>query len=396
MRFELRVVKGLEGISTLALEAADGALARDEARRRGYTVLSLRTARGLPALRTRRVRFELVLFAQELHALLQAGLSLVEALESLAARDGAASERAEVLGSVLAKLGEGLSFSDALAGRPDAFPAFFVATVRSSERTGNLAQSLARFAAYRTQLDAVKTKVVSASIYPLLLLGTGGVVLAFLLAYVVPRFSRIFAESGVELPWSTQLLVAWGDAVQVHGAELGALAVALLAAAAWGLADRRIRGRAVQLLWRIGPLGERLRIFQLARYYRTLGMLLEGGLAMVAALDLAAHVAPDSMRAQLAQARKAICEGSALSVALQAAGLTTPVAVRMLRVGERGGNLGTMLGRVADFLDEETARWIEWFTRLFEPLLMAFIGLVIGTIVALMYMPIFNLAGVVQ
>jgi general secretion pathway protein F len=83
-------------------------------------------------------------------------------------------------------------------------------------------------------------------------------------------------------------------------------------------------------------------------------------------------------------------------VALLAAGLTTPVAVRMLRVGERGGNLGVMLGRVADFLDEETARWIEWFTRLFEPLLMAFIGLVIGTIVALMYTPIFNLAGVVQ
>src|SRR5262245_38110728 len=168
MRFELKVVKGSGGVSTLAIDAADAALASAEARRRGYTVLSARGAR--LAWQARTARLPLVLFAQELHALLEAGLPLLEALESLAEKSAAGGE---ALAAVIRNLREGQSFADALAGRPETFPAFFVATVRASERTGALSQSLARFAAYRTQIDAVRKKVVSASIYPALLVTTG-------------------------------------------------------------------------------------------------------------------------------------------------------------------------------------------------------------------------------
>jgi general secretion pathway protein F len=107
-------------------------------------------------------------------------------------------------------------------------------------------------------------------------------------------------------------------------------------------------------------------------------------------------VLPHALRPRLLRAREAICGGLAASAALEQAGLATPIALRMLRVGERGGNMGDMLERIAAFLDEETARWIEWFTRLFEPLLMAFIGLLIGAIVVAMYVPIFELAGAVH
>jgi general secretion pathway protein F len=102
------------------------------------------------------------------------------------------------------------------------------------------------------------------------------------------------------------------------------------------------------------------------------------------------------LRTRLAAARRAISEGRSVSQSLEAAGLTTPVALRMLGVGERGGNMGEMLEQIAAFHDEELARWVDWFTRLFEPILMALIGLVIGAIVILMYMPIFELAGGIQ
>lgn len=393
MRFDLKVMKGSAPVSLLAVDAADAEAARAEARREGYTVLSLRQSTNI--LKGRGSRFPLLLFAQELRALLDAGLALVEALESLAEKDRAGAAGG-VLGEVIRALREGRSFSQALAARPDAFPPFFVATVRAAERTGHVPEALGRFCAYQLQLDGVRKQVVSASIYPLLLVGAGVLVLGFLLAYVVPRFSRIFAESGVELPWSTQLLVAWGSLVETHGMVLFVVVLSVPALIAWALLQPGVRARLLELLWRAGPLGERVRIFQLARFYRTLGMLTQGGMPMLPALDLAANVLPQALRERLAAARRAISEGRAVSQAMEESGLATPVALRMLRVGERGGNMGEMLGRIAAFLDEETARWIDWFTRLFEPVLMAAIGLLIGTIVALMYLPIFELAGAVQ
>jgi general secretion pathway protein F len=395
MRFDMKVMKGRGGVSVLAIEAIDAAAARAEAHRQGYTVLSLSGAgRLLAPVLARRTRFPLLLFAQDLRALLEAGLTLMEALESFAEKERGGG--AAVLADVIRALREGRSLSQSLALRPDAFPAFFVATVRASEQTGHVAEALGRFSAYQLQLDAARSKVVSASIYPALLIGTGGLVLAFLLAYVVPRFAHIFEDSGATLPWSTQLLVAWGTLFEAHGALIGLAAAALGALAAWLLAQRAVRARLLALLWRVGPLGKRVRTFQLARFYRTLGMLLQGGMAMVPALELAAHVLPEALRERLGAAHRAISEGVAASTALDAAGLATPVALRMLRVGERSGNMGEMLERIATFLDEDTARWLDWFTRLFEPLLMAAIGLLIGGIVMLMYIPIFELAGAVR
>ena len=396
MRYELKVVKGSAPMAVLALEAADLQAAAAEAQRRGYTVIGNRAPGRLPRIAlARRARFPLLLFAQELHSLLDAGLSLMEAIESLAEKDrGGAS--ASVLEGVMARLREGRSLSQALAAQPAAFPEFFVANVRASERTGALAESLARFAAYQLQLDAARKKVISASIYPVLLLGTGALVLVFLLAYVVPRFAGVFADAGLDLPWSTRVLVAWGDLVQAHGLLLAALAAGLLAAAGWLLAQPAVRARLLAFAWRRGALGERMRLFQLARFYRTLGMLVQGGLPIVQALDLAASVLPELLRERLASARRDIAEGQTTSDALERHGLATPVAVRMLRVGERGGSMGAMLARIAAFLDEETARWLDWFTRLFEPLLMAALGIVIGTIIVLMYVPVFELAGTVK
>jgi general secretion pathway protein F len=146
-------------------------------------------------------------------------------------------------------------------------------------------------------------------------------------------------------------------------------------------------------LWRLPAIGEHLKVYQLARFYRTIGMLLRGGMPLVGALDMGAELLHPLLRERLVQAARAISEGRSVSQSMEAAGLTTPVALRMLAVGEKGGNMGEMLEQIAAFHDEELSRWVDWFTRMFEPILMALIGLIIGAIVILMYMPIFELAG---
>ncbi|MBN3728970.1 type II secretion system F family protein, partial [Burkholderia sp. Ac-20379] len=167
------------------------------------------------------------------------------------------------------------------------------------------------------------------------------------------------------------------------------------AAAALGFGVRAAVARIglVSLLGRIPLLGAHLRIYQLSRLYLTLGMLLEGGIPVVSAMQTAGGTVSPSMREALQLARVAVQSGEPLSVAFQAQRLTTPISLRMLRVGERSGELGAMLTQSAAFYDGEISRWIDRFTRMFEPLLMAAIGVVVGTIVVLLYMPIFDLAG---
>jgi general secretion pathway protein F len=143
-------------------------------------------------------------------------------------------------------------------------------------------------------------------------------------------------------------------------------------------------------------VGERLRVYQLARLFRAAAMLLKGGIPLVSALGMLEGLLRPALRARLQRAIVAVREGQSTSQALTDNGLTTPVAVRLLRVAERSGNMGEMMDRIANFHDEEMARSVEWFSRLFEPILMALIGLVIGIIVVLMYLPIFELAGAIQ
>jgi general secretion pathway protein F len=139
-----------------------------------------------------------------------------------------------------------------------------------------------------------------------------------------------------------------------------------------------------------------MKVYQLARLYRTAGMLLRAGIPALRALEMAEDLLSAHLRPPLAQARRLIEHGKPMSAALAAAGLATPVASRMMAVGERGGDMGRMFGEIARFHDDEVARAIEWFTRAFEPALMTVLGLAVGLVVVLMYMPIFELAGSIR
>jgi general secretion pathway protein F len=392
------LVKALrdDNLTVFALDAADPRDAESQAQHRGYTVLGVKPAAAWQGwFRRRAGRFPLVLFSQELLALLEAGLPLLEALEALAEKEQQPETR-KALEHIIASLNEGHALSHALQHSPSGFPPLYVATVRASEKTGGLPEALSRYIGYQSQMDAVRRQVVSASIYPLLLAGVGLLVTLFLMAYVVPRFSHIYGELGGDLPLMSRLLMRWGQILDAHGAAVAVAATVAVAAAVHAATRPATRLWLLQTAARLPSVGHRLQVFQLARFYRSLGMLLRGGMPVLPSLQMVSGLLEPSLRGQLALASASIREGHALSGAMEQYGLTTPVASRMLRVGERAGRMGEMMERIAAFYEEETARWVERFTRLFEPLLMAFIGLVIGGIVVLMYFPIFELAGSIQ
>lgn len=397
MKFELKVLQGSQ-VSWLSLEATDSQAARVQAQAQGYGVLQVKPAKAggwLPRWPWGTQHFNLSLFSQELLALLESGLSLIEAIEGLAEKEQHDDARA-VLTRLRSALYEGLPLSQALALQPGVFSPLYVALIRASERTGDMVQALRRHVAYQAQVELIRKKIISASIYPVLLIVVGGLVVLFLLGYVVPRFSTIYESGGDHLPWASQLLLRWGQLLQGHGDRV-LMATVGAAILCWLLFTRPgSKIWMMQRLWQIPSLGEALRIYQLARFYRTLGMLLQGGIPLMTALGMVQSLLPEEMQQALQRVVSEVREGKPLSTAMESHGLTTSIASRMLRVGERTGRLDEMLERIGVFYDEDTARRVEWLSKLLEPALMVLIGLIVGLVVVLMYMPIFELAGAIE
>jgi general secretion pathway protein F len=394
MRFEVHAVDAQQQIVALTLEAANEAAATESARGRGLEVFSV-ASKSLGLALPRRSHFCALLFSRELKSLLGAGLNLVEALQTLAEKE-AAGERSQVLAAIVAALHRGEPFSQALAGLPQVFSPLYVATVKAAERTGGIAEALARYVAYQEELERVKKKVVSASIYPAILLGVGTLVLGFLMFYVVPRFAGVYEDMAGTLPFFSQLLLAFGRFVGNNAVLMLSTLIALVGLSIWAFSSAAFRSTLNRKIWSLPGLGSRMKVYQLSRLYRTAGMLLRAGIPALRALEMVEGLLSAHLRPPLAQARRLIEEGRSMSAAFAAAGLATPVASRMMAVGERSGDMGAMLGEIARFHDEEVARYVDWFTRAFEPVLMAVLGLAVGLVVVLMYMPIFELAGSIQ
>jgi general secretion pathway protein F len=392
MQFAVRTLAPDLSITNILIDALDEADARRQVEARGLFVSAVEESGGARLTRARGLRLSLVLFSQELLALLNAGLGIVEGLEALLEKEANPAARG-VLERLLAGLREGKRFSSVLAAQPALFPPLFVGIVRAAEGTSDLPRALARYIDYQQRIDTVRSKIVSASIYPVILLCVGGGVSSFLIGYVVPRFAEVYQGAGRKLPWMSQLLLEWGQFASGHGSAILLAAAALVALAVTGVRRLLKSGGIARLLARLPGIGERARIYELSRLYLTLGMLTEGGITIVGAIETVQPMVSATLGSALASARAAIESGRPLSDAFEAHGLTTPISLRMLRVGERTGDMGPMLTQSAAFYDGEISRWIDRFTRSFEPLLMAAIGLVVGAIVVLLYMPIFDLAG---
>src|SRR3982750_2751935 len=217
MRFNVHALDAAQQVVAVTLDAASEAEARETAGNRALPVFSVeQTGRRWQPRLARKSAFRSALFSIELRSLLEAGLNLVEALQTLAEKE-AAGERMEILSGMLAAINRGEPFSRAVATFPQHFSPLYVATIKASERTGDVKEALSRYIGYQEELDRVKKKVVSASIYPAILMIVGALVLGFLMLYVVPRFAQVYEDMAHSLPLFSRLLLSFGGFVGKHG-----------------------------------------------------------------------------------------------------------------------------------------------------------------------------------
>lgn len=399
MRIKLDVVQGRAQPRSITIEAQSVEAAKTSAHQLGYTVLSATTLgkrwldrAGFLTQSTHATRGELVLFVEQLSALLQAGLSVIEVLETLS--KGANAKWAAIVEQIVTRLREGQSLSIALE-QTGVFPSLLVAMVHSAELTSDLPQALNRFLDHEKKAAQVRHQLTSVALYPVLLIMVGGSVMLFLLLYVMPRFARVF-ESMHDLPWSAQLMVDWSHLLKAHGTDLLVVLSGLIGLGVAICATPSYRSKMLASVLRIPLLARYLRTYFLTRWYRTIGMLVEGGIPLPESLHLANQVLPQGLRAGGAAVEKAMREGQSPSSSFGLTHMATAVAQQLLRAGERSGDVGAMLTKAAAFHENEITKALDNSMRIVEPLVMTLIGLGVGLIVVLMYLPIFELASAIQ
>lgn len=400
MKYVLRVFDTNGSVQTLRIDSDSLTAATALARSRGLRVVSVRADGGRRRQRANRLgipgaRFNVELFARELAALLDAGVGVVDALRTLGGNERREAS-AQVYRDLLRQLEEGQSLSAALEHASHIFPLVLVACVKASEQTGGLADSLTRYSRNSATLHELRARVVSAAIYPTVLLFVGAAVVLFLLGFVVPRFASLLEHSGRELPLLSRMLMAWGGMVHAHGSGLSVGVAALAVATGFALRRPVVRNWIADRMLALPGIGQHFRVFRQSQFYRTTAMLVDGGIPAVKAFDLAQGLVGRADQAALASALQRVRNGAKVSDAFQEAGLANAIAYRLLTVAEKTGGLGPVLDRIAAFQEAQVSRTIDLISRLIEPAMMIFIGVVIGGIVVLMYMPIFEIASSIQ
>ncbi len=339
---------------------------------------------------------EFLRFVQELTALMRAGLPLPEVLE-LAADRPSSPALGQVMEQVLKDIRAGLSFSNACAVHADTFDALFIAAVRTGETTGELPAVLARYQEFLQRRVLLRKKVSQAMTYPVFLLLILLAILGLLFAFVMPRFVAMYASFNASLPAPTQWLLA---VVQYFPwIAMAALALAAGLWTAWRLVVARPAGRLAVDAWtlRVPLLGASLRTQVIINFARNLSTLLAGGTPLLEGLRIVQASLPNrAAAARVRQVAQGVEQGGSLASAVQAAGLLPETAVRMIRVGEAGGGLDRMLSEVAGYYEEILDTQLARLMALVEPVLVLLMGLLIGGVIIVMYLPIFNLAEVIR
>ncbi len=336
-------------------------------------------------------------FARDMSLMLRSGLSVMEALNTSRERTSGTAGRA--IDGLVSRLNQGESLSQALQGSGHFSPAL-LACVRASEVTGDLGESLERFSGNAMRMRLMRTKLVSALVYPMLLIGVAFLVVVFLLVYVVPRFAMVLESTQQELPALSKALIAIGHVLHdVQGPVwLGLGAVFVLGAwRLWAISrSGQLAASAVSFATRLPWLSGLVRAFGLGQMTRSAAMLTRSGIPALRALGMCRDLLTPPDRPGLDRALTNASAGAPLAAALHNEGLLDNLGLRVLRVAEQTGALDLALDRLADIHETQLERQLERAGRLIEPIVMLGIGLVVGGIVVLMYLPIFQLASSIQ
>ena len=339
---------------------------------------------------------DLVVFTRQLATMIDAGIAIVQALQALAEQTPNKVMR-DTIRDICTRVESGESFSEALMKHPKAFNRLYVSMVGAGEKGGLLAEILARLATYLENTERLRKKVKTALMYPSVVTVVAIVITIFLLVRVIPTFKEVYSGFGAKLPAPTEVLITISEIVQHYLLYL----IVLAGGAVWGWLYyiKTKQGRDFWDKQRIklpifGPIAHKI---CLARFTRTLASLIRSGVPILEVLQIVSQTVGNTlMEKAIKTAATDIERGEGISAALGKHTVFPSMIIRMLSAGEQTGNIDTMLERVANFLDEEIEATLSGLMSLIEPLLIVFLGVVIGGMVICMFLPIFNLANIVN
>ncbi len=334
-------------------------------------------------------------FNQELLVLIRSGLPILQVLDTLMERMESPAVLA-ALRQVREDVKGGSSLSDAFEKFPNYFPYLYIASIRAGERTGDLVVTLARYLDYQRRMEAIKARIRSASFYPAFLTVVVTVVVFFLMLFVVPRFTAIYADADVELPLMTRIVIGVAEGMLAY------LPVVLVVLLLLGIAARTFlrseKGMLLRdrILLRVPFFGRLLSDYAISSFCRTFSTTLSGGIPAVEAMRMSrATLNNRDLEERMLSAVRRVEEGTAIAQSFEKADFFPPVALRMIGVGETTGALAEMLTEVSDYYEMQVGGRLDKLTTLVEPVMMLVMGVLIGGIVLAMYFPIFQLAGTV-
>ena len=351
----------------------------------------------LPAFTLDRIRTRVLLvFNQELLALVKAGLPIIITLDLLRERSQQPRLRA-LLGEVREDVKAGTALSAAMAKFPRVFSSLYTAALSAGEQSGNFVDALSRYVTYQQRVLALRQRFRAALTYPTILCLASLAIIIFLLTFVVPTFTRIYGDMDQELPIATRLLVAATSRLQ-NALPLAGGGLAFLGIAVWRWrrtpGGQRLMDRWVLHLPFVGVL---INGYLFSRFARTLAMMLGGGIPMIPSLETTMTIVGNAYLTEgIRQAIPRVAAGTSLANAMEETGVVPPLMLELVGVGEKSGSLGEMLGHVADLYDGEVDNRLATLAATIEPIIMIVMGVVVATIVIVMYLPIFHLASVIR
>jgi type IV pilus assembly protein PilC len=339
---------------------------------------------------------DVVIFTRQFSTMINAGLPLVQALDILAKQtDNKAL--AAVTRAVVFDVESGATVADAMRNHPKAFSDLYVNMVAAGEAGGILDTILMRLATFLEKADALRRKVKSAMIYPSVIMGVAVIAIAVLLWKVIPVFEAMFASVNLELPAPTRVVIGMSRFLTSYwwAVIAGAVGAAVLVQRYYKTADGKLQ--IDRLLLRMPVLGDVLRKAAVSRFTRTLGTLISSGVAILDGLEITARTAGNRViQDAIMASRASIAGGDTIASPLQKSQVFPPMVISMISVGEQTGGLDEMLSKIADFYDDEVDTAVGNLLAMLEPMMIVFLGVVVGGMIVSMYLPIFDMINAVQ
>ena len=339
---------------------------------------------------------DVVIFTRQFSTMINAGLPLVQALNILAEQSQNKS-LVDVTRKVVFDVESGNTVADAMAKHPHAFSPLYTNMVAAGEAGGILDTILMRLATFMEKNDALIRKVKGAMIYPSVIMGVAAIAVTVLLIFVIPVFENLFSSAGLALPLPTRVVMAASRFLKGYWYMVIGAAVA-----AWFLYKRYTakpegRLRVDRILLNVPVLGDVLRKSAVSRFTRTLGTLVSSGVSILDGLEITAKTAGNRVvQDAIMESRASIAGGDTIAQPLKKSGVFPPMVISMISVGEQTGGLDEMLGKIADFYDDEVDVAVSNLLSLLEPMMICFLGVVVGGMVVSMYLPIFDMINAVQ